>query len=104
MDLYKAHQSVQELCQTLGIRVIFVPANGTGKYQPLDRKIFGIIKNRLASKEKLNPIEQELIGGKHKEMYKIMHKRFLHEWDQLSENAINSAWNILDEADTSDNA
>jgi hypothetical protein len=45
-DLFSAHreQGVEALAQELGIRLVFIPAEMTGLYQPLDRRIFGSLK------------------------------------------------------------
>jgi hypothetical protein len=47
-DLFSAHRdsSVQELARNLGIKPEFIPAGATGELQPLDRRIFGNLKQR----------------------------------------------------------
>lgn len=49
LDVFSAHRDklVKETATRLNIELIYVPANGTSIYQPLDRKIFGIAKSRL---------------------------------------------------------
>lgn len=49
LDVFSAHrlESVKEKARELNIELIFVPANGTSIYQPLDRSIFGILKRKL---------------------------------------------------------
>lgn len=51
LDVYPAHRTpnVKEVAKTLDITLIYVPANGKGLYQPLDRRLFGIIKSKLRS-------------------------------------------------------
>ena len=46
LDVFEAHRddSVKELAEDLGIQLIYVPACGTGEFQPLDRRLFGIVK------------------------------------------------------------
>lgn len=46
LDVYRAHieKSVKAHKRKLGIKLIFVPACGTGNYQTLDRSLFGIVK------------------------------------------------------------
>lgn len=57
LDVYKAHThaSVKKEVQKLRIKLIFVPAYGRGIYQPLDRRLFGIIKKRLSSINENDP-------------------------------------------------
>ena len=45
LDLFASHldQAVKEHAKVLEIELIFVPDNGTGLYQFLHRKIFGIL-------------------------------------------------------------
>lgn len=58
LDVYKAptRASVKKEAQKLQIKLIFIPAWGTGIYQPLDGRLFGIIKKRLSS---INEIDLE---------------------------------------------
>ena len=60
LDAYASHRSkeVKEHAKSLGIDLIYVPASGTGEYQPLDRKIFGILKGKLKHEEMIKPIEE----------------------------------------------
>lgn len=46
LDLYKAHnnEEIKEAAEQLGIKLHFIPAGFTDKFQPLDAKIFAIIK------------------------------------------------------------
>ena len=49
LDVYPSHwtKNVLQLAGDLNIDLIFVLANGTGQFQPLDRVIYGIIKSNL---------------------------------------------------------
>lgn len=51
LDCLAAHRTPAVLNKAAELRIdlIFVPANGTGYYQPLDRRIFGILKSKLRS-------------------------------------------------------
>lgn len=46
LDVFRAHKhpNVLKLAKKLQIELIFIPSCGTGIYQPLDRKIFGVKK------------------------------------------------------------
>ena len=56
LDVFSSHreQTVKDYARNLGIELIFVPASGTGIYQPLDRVIFGIFKKLLNQKERIS--------------------------------------------------
>lgn len=49
LDVYRAHidKTVKAEAKKLGIKLIFVPACATGLFQPLDRRLYGIIKKKL---------------------------------------------------------
>lgn len=49
MDVFRAHKTelIKRTARELLIDLLFVPANGTGIYQMLDRKIFGPLKKKL---------------------------------------------------------
>jgi hypothetical protein len=48
-DVDKANRAVafQGKAKELGIELLFVPAGGTSRFQPLDRRIFGELKSRV---------------------------------------------------------
>ena len=49
LDFYPAHRT-KKVIETAGhfkIELIYVPAKGTGIFQPLDNKIYGILKSKL---------------------------------------------------------
>lgn len=54
LDQYPIHtiSLVKEVAQELRIVLIYVPKNATGVHQPLDRRIFGIIKIKLRWRSK----------------------------------------------------
>lgn len=60
LDVFSAHRhiDVKNKAQELNIELIYVPANGTSTYQPLDRKIYGPLKQRI---KKLYEIDRKRI-------------------------------------------
>ena len=94
VDCFKAHvdQKVKNLVQKLHIDLIVVPACGTGKYQLLDRKIFGIVKAKLRSIEACTGMVRTA------EQQQLRHSHVLHEmekaWNEVSDRALISAWGI----------
>lgn len=89
LDCYKAHRTdaVKEEADNLGIELIFVPACGTSIYQPLDRRIFGILKAHLRS----------LAGSRifyDTERYQTITNHLLIGWSRISPKALKAGWNI----------
>ena len=81
-------QKVKEYASTKNINIIQVPSNGTGAYQPLDRKIFGIVKAKLRKdiKEKNCLIM--------KDRWKLSLFYLLRAWNEINLHHLNSAWDI----------
>ena len=77
LDIYSAHitHDVKKHAADNNVELIYVPANGTGTYQPLDRTIFGIVKKKLISKEMHDPIQYDNL--RQKDIYGIIHHRLL---------------------------
>jgi hypothetical protein len=50
-DQYTNHVSKQstEVFKTLSIEVIYVPQGGISMYQPIDRRVLGVIKHKAIS-------------------------------------------------------
>ena len=94
LDIYTTHipETVKSFAESLNIELIYVPANGTGLFQPLDRRIFGIlkqrVKNRVLHSDGFDEVE------KHKELYGKMHQLLCEIWQSISPQAIESAWEI----------
>ena len=91
LDCLAAHRTpaVLNKAAELRINLIFVPANGTGYYQPLDRRIFGILKAKLRSITGTQTLSGE---GR----YSTITKYLFEAWDTIktNEKALISAWNI----------
>ena len=89
LDCYKAHRTdaVKDEAKKLDIELIYVPACGTIIYQPLDRRIFGILKVHLRS----------LAGSKifcDTIRYQTITNHLLIAWARISSRARKSGWNI----------
>lgn len=89
LDCYPAHrtQAVKDLARQLNIELIFVPANGIGNYQPLDRKLFGIVKSSLRYMAKAR-----IFTGK--DRFEIIGQHLVKAWTEITSEALDSAWNI----------
>ena len=88
LDVYRAHKDPKVIreAKKLNIKLIYIPSGGTGLYQPLDRKIFGIVKAKLKSKN--------ILSGDPKKRHQEIHKAMNQIWSEISNETINSAWNI----------
>lgn len=91
LDVYKTHrvESVKEFAKSLNIKLIFVPACGTGDYQPLDRRIFGILKMHIR-----NDViyQNDIRSGK--DRFTVIKAALKRGWESISQKALESAWNI----------
>ena len=90
LDSYKAHmkQSVIDFAKEHKIELIFIPPCGTSVYQPLDRFIFGVLKQKLRSYDMdLN----EACGPKR---FQIIHKKVSDVFKEMNDNIIKKAWEI----------
>jgi len=94
VDCFKAHlnDEVKELAKELKIELIIVPACGTGLYQPLDRKIFGIVKAKLRANENHKGIVKT--QQEEKTRYSNVCRLMEEVWKEISDKALQSAWNI----------
>ena len=104
LDRYSAHVTteVKEEAGRNNIRLVFVPTSGTDKYQPLDKRVFGVIKSKYASK--CDDQLFEFDNGPDKSKAADL---FLDCWKELSEQTILSAWDLdesssEEEGDTDD--
>lgn len=91
LDCLAAHRTPAVLNKAAELRIdlIFVPANGTGYYQPLDRRIFGILKSKLRS-----ITGTQCLSGESR--YSTITKYLFDSWEEIktNEKALISAWNI----------
>ena len=79
LDCYRAHRTddVKEEVRKLGIKLIYVPSNGTGKYQPLDRRIFWILKSKLRSLAKSEIFSVD-------DLFASITNHLILAWDQIT--------------------
>ena len=89
LDQFKAHTTtkVKERAKQNGIQLIFVPQNATSLFQPLDRKVFGVLKQKLRFMAKDETFDEE-------KRYEIVTNYLIKAWGQISSKTIESAWKI----------
>ena len=95
IDQYPTHKTEQSktLAQSLNIQLYFIPAGVTDKYQPLDRQVFGCLKN--IAKSKIHDFLHEQPGAKigMKNAVSIL----IWAWEHINPNVLNQAWDIFNE-------
>lgn len=85
LDCYKAHRTdkVKEKAIEHNIELIFVPASGTSIFQPLDRRIFGILKSQFRLLA-----ETEIFNGKTR--YETITQHLITAWSRISPKVLKS--------------
>jgi hypothetical protein len=95
-DCYGAHTTkpVLEYCMKKDIKLIIVPPGGTGLLQPLDRYVFGVLKNK--GKSKWAAYYHQTMG---RSPTKAESTSFLLDsWDELTVDLVLKAWDFDDPA------
>ena len=90
LDVYKAHvnEEVRSYADSKNIELIFVPACGTGMLQPLDIRIFGIVKEKLTEHQRLHPVPNNKLR------FKYIYKTMINIWQSINKKAFKEAWDI----------
>ena len=98
LDNFAAHstQAVRAKARALGIELEFVPANGTGSYQPLDRKIYGPLKRKGGSKW----VQWHQIPSNLTKNFTLYDSGTIlsEAWGEITQETILSGWNISTES------
>jgi hypothetical protein len=91
VDLHKSHNTehVKYVAGTLDIVLHWIPASRTGKYQPLDVGVFGVLK---AGAKRLFRKRQDV---KRTKLHAV--EDLLWVWDQLSPDTIRESWDLYRE-------
>ena len=94
MDTYKAHltQAVREKAKELEIELLFVPPGCTDSAQPLDIKVFGVLKSyaRMLWRKYHHIHPEERIS------HAILAKQIIEAWKMVGHNVIKSAWSSME--------
>jgi hypothetical protein len=91
-DVYPAHDSlrVKQFAEENNIEILYVPAGGTSKYQPLDYRIFGKLKARARNRFQDFVINNLFADGTYEEALDIIEEC----WELIPEDHIHKAWQI----------
>jgi hypothetical protein len=92
LDQYTVHISAESrrLASELNIDLITIPRGGTGRFQPLDRRIFGIMKSKGRSKwDRMTSQQQAVKQNKH-----FAAELALEAWTEITQTNMIAAWDI----------
>jgi hypothetical protein len=96
LDQYTVHISTESrrLASELNIDFIPIPRGGTGRFQPLDRRIFGIMKSKGRSKwDRMTSQQQAVKQNKH-----FAAELALEAWTEITQTNMIAAWDIHEDS------
>lgn len=95
LDVYRAHrtEAVKNRARELNIELVYVPANGTSLYQPLDLRIMGILKKKSIAAWELERRKQRFGIVWNKSKAALACSRILT--DEITASNVASAWNSI---------
>ena len=88
LDKYPSHidESISISAKYLGIHLIYVPAGATGLLQPLDRRVFGVLKASNKKDQRINPVPLDI------KRFSFVHNETSRNFKQISDRCIESAF------------
>jgi hypothetical protein len=91
-DTYPAHRAewVRCIARLWNITLVFIPPGCTDRLQPLDRKVFGVLK--ASAREIWRKHYHETKGAKTSRPEII--RNLVEAWDRISHEVMESAWDI----------
>ena len=95
LDCYSAHRDKETLtlADSLGIKLIFIPAGFTDELQPLDRSVFGVLKGYLRRMWR-----ERFIDNPETKFNKALAVELLiPAWEKISSDLIAQSWSIYAE-------
>jgi hypothetical protein len=95
LDQYRTHATpaMTEKAEMLGIELIWIPKGATGRYQPLDKRTFGVLKAKGRAKWQHQFTEHDGMPCTRETAAELL----LQSWSELSESAISTGWNYDEE-------
>jgi hypothetical protein len=93
MDVYPTHRTerVKEKAFEKNIEILYVPAGGTSKYQPLDARVFGELKSRARAEFHRLEASEGVRGASFSKSVKVL----LDCWEKISSSNIEQAWAVV---------
>ena len=95
LDCYSVHRTdeIRQLAKTLGIELIFIPPGLTDEYQPLDRAVFGVMKQhfrQLWRKQYSQNPSEPFTRAKAVQL-------LVPAWERVSPSVLENAWTIYED-------
>jgi hypothetical protein len=92
LDTYSAHraQDVRAVAQAYEIDLVFIPPGCTDRLQPLDRRVFGVLKSFARQLWRRRYHETE--GAKTSRS--VIAQNLVDSWERITPEIIDSGWNI----------
>jgi hypothetical protein len=93
MDVYPTHRTerVKFRALELNVEILYVPAGGTSKYQPLDARIFGELKSRARKEFQRLVASEGVRGASYEQSVTVLTKC----WKQISCVNVKHAWGVV---------
>jgi hypothetical protein len=97
LDSYSAHRSagVRAVAQLWVITLVFIPPGCTDKLQPLDRRVFGVLKAHARHLWR----QQYHASGGAKTTRAMMSANLCEAWRRITEGTVQDAWDIYNSED-----
>ena len=93
LDRYSSHvtDAVKLKAQQLNIRLVYIPTSATDQFQPLDARIFGVVKSIASSKFDDHAFDKRDAYSKSEAA-----DLFIECWRQVSSQTVIDAWNMCE--------
>ena len=97
LDQYSVHRTepIRTLAQSLGVELIFLPPGMTDTYQPLDRRVFGVLKQYLRLLWRREYLANPLQKFTKKKAVQLL----IPAWERISPYIIQAGWSVYNESD-----
>ena len=95
LDLYSVHRSeeIKQLAESLMIRLIFIPPGMTDQYQPLDRRVFGVLKQYMRLLWRREYMTDPCQRFSKRKAVQLL----VPAWERISPQIIRSGWALFDD-------
>jgi hypothetical protein len=93
LDVYPTHRTdrVIEIAAANDVELLFVPAGGTGRFQPLDRRIFGELKARARAEFRRWTWRADGLDMDYEQSIRILSRC----WMAIPAENVKKAWNVV---------
>jgi hypothetical protein len=94
LDTYAAHGSaaVKDTAEQLGIDLVFIPPGCTDRLQPLDRRVFGVLKAFARQQWRM---QYHQTKGR-KISRQMIADNLMKAWKRITQDVIESSWDLYE--------